>query len=89
MHPLLDEAQLEWSPVVANNAMNRERKATGINSYEKDIRFNRLAWLEARNQAQETLNWVDLCCGREYALIEAAQKGQNTVWGHHTHFTES
>jgi hypothetical protein len=34
---LLSNQNLESSPVVANNRMNRERNAVGINSYEKDI----------------------------------------------------
>ena len=43
---LLNEQALEWSPVVANNTMNRERKATGVNSYEKDIKLNPLVFLD-------------------------------------------
>jgi SAM-dependent methyltransferase len=86
MDNLLDDAQLEWSSVVANNAMNRERKATGVNSYEKDIRLNPIAWLETKKNQNRT-EWIDLCCGRGNALIEVAQKLQNTNWGQQTHLT--
>ena len=34
---LLQNQKLEWSDILANNTMNRKRKAIGINSYEKDI----------------------------------------------------
>ncbi len=35
MH-LLPEDKLQWSPIVANSRMNRERNSSGINSYEQD-----------------------------------------------------
>lgn len=69
---LLNESQLEWSTVVANNTMNRERIATGVNSYEKEIGCNPIQFLLERNQ-QETVRWLDLCCGQGKALIQAHQ----------------
>jgi SAM-dependent methyltransferase len=76
---LLSEAQLEWSAVVANNAMNRERKAKGVNSYEKDIGFDPIKFIENRS-IQHQVSWADLCCGKGNALIEAAQYFKNKNW---------
>lgn len=78
---LFDDQRLAQSAVVANNRMNRERKATGINSYEKDIQLNPIQFIENRLQ-QSTIHWLDLCCGAGNALIETArhfkQKKQKT-----------
>lgn len=67
--PLLDRQSLERSTVVANNRMNRERNLHGINSYQKDLGFDFLDWLRAR---PGEVRWMDLCCGRGNALIQAA-----------------
>jgi SAM-dependent methyltransferase len=85
-NPLLNEDALEWSPIVANNTMNRERKATGVNSYEKDIKLNPINFLEHRRDAP-TIEWMDLCCGRGNALIEVAKKLQSRSWFSKTHLT--
>lgn len=68
---LLSEEELEWSAVVANNAMNRKRQAIGVNSYEKDLNFNPIEFLQKR-QHQEEIHWLDLCCGEGNALIQTA-----------------
>lgn len=59
---LLQEEELEWSPIVANNAMNRERVSIGVNSYERDIQLNPIQFLLEREK-QNYLQWTDL----EYA----------------------
>ena len=69
---LKSETELQWSPVVANNTMNRARKATGINSYEKDIRLSPIDFI-AQRKSQDQISWIDLCCGQGNALIETAQ----------------
>jgi ubiquinone/menaquinone biosynthesis C-methylase UbiE len=76
---LLTENELLWSPIVANNTMNRERKATGVNSYEKDIKLNPINFITQR-QAQIQINWMDLCCGKGNALIETAKYFENNQW---------
>ncbi|MDW3648897.1 MAG: methyltransferase domain-containing protein [Bacteroidia bacterium] len=68
---LLNKEELAWSPIVANNSMNRERQAIGINSYEKDIGLNPLDFL-LKNSSQEKVRWLDLCCGKGNALIQTA-----------------
>jgi len=68
----LNEKELEWSSVVANNAMNRERKAIGVNSYEKEIKLNPIDFILNRKEQKE-IRWADLCCGRGNALIQTAQ----------------
>ncbi|MGB0525105.1 MAG: class I SAM-dependent methyltransferase [Flammeovirgaceae bacterium] len=69
---LLTKEELIWSPVVANNAMNRERGVTGVNSYCKELKFNCLQFLEERVIfAHEPVRWVDLCCGKGRALTDA------------------
>ncbi len=64
---LLNEEELEWSTVVANNTMNRERVAFGINSYEKEINFNPVDFIKNRAD-QNNIDWIDLCCGAGNAL---------------------
>jgi ubiquinone/menaquinone biosynthesis C-methylase UbiE len=81
---LLSEAELEWSDVVANNSMNRERKATGVNSYEKDLKLNSLTFILNRKN-QDTIQWLDLCCGKGNALIEVAKSLKNTDFEAKTH----
>jgi len=73
---LLNDKELEWSAVVANNSMNRERIACGINSYEQDIGFNPIQFIENRKK-QESIQWTDLCCGRGNALIQTAKHFSN------------
>ncbi|MEM7104904.1 MAG: methyltransferase domain-containing protein [Bacteroidota bacterium] len=70
---LLNEQQLVWSTVVANCKMNRERKLTGVNSYKKDISFDVLAYLAEKCNENGDAQWIDICCGRGNALIEAEQ----------------
>ncbi|GAA1590372.1 class I SAM-dependent methyltransferase [Actinomadura kijaniata] len=61
MTRLLDDDALERSPVVANNAMNRERTLRG---YARGLGVDIVAARPAR--------WLDLCCGTGRALFEAA-----------------
>ncbi|WP_249037978.1 class I SAM-dependent methyltransferase [Actinoplanes italicus] len=61
---LLDDSALHSSSVVANNAMNRERQLTGVNSYARVLGFDPVE--RAGN------GWLDLCCGSGRALIQAA-----------------
>ncbi|MEV5828344.1 class I SAM-dependent methyltransferase [Spirillospora sp. NPDC052242] len=61
----LDDAELEASPVVANNAMNRERT---LAAYRRELGVDPLA--EAARHG--TGRWLDLCCGTGRALIDAA-----------------
>jgi len=69
---LLNDEELEWSAVVANNAMNRERIATGVNSYEKEIKINPISFIKNRN-SETYIQWTDLCCGRGNALIQTSE----------------
>jgi SAM-dependent methyltransferase len=70
---LLDTAALEKSEVVANACMNRGRNLAGANSYEKDLGFNPLVFLNMRLEKQHEVAWLDLCCGTGRALIQAAE----------------
>jgi SAM-dependent methyltransferase len=72
-HRLLPHAELENSPVVANNAMNRERGLAGVNSYAKDLGFDPLQRLRAQLADGSTAAWLDLCCGAGLALIQATE----------------
>ena len=45
MKELLDQDKLFLSGVVANNMMNRARKCTGTNSYQKELSFDLLDFL--------------------------------------------
>lgn len=70
---LLTEAELIWSPVVANNRMNRKRVANGVNSYEKDLFFDPSKFLNDRLAEKGAVKWLDLCCGEGNALIQYAK----------------
>ena len=63
---LLAETELEATAVVANCAMNRERR---LASYERELGLKIVPFLEAR----ESPSWLDLCCGQGRALVEAAE----------------
>jgi predicted TPR repeat methyltransferase len=69
---LLDDAGLERSPVVANSRMNRERQAVGVNSYARELGFDPLDFLRSRLQTHGRASWLDLCCGRGRALLDAS-----------------
>lgn len=58
---LLQNQELEWSDIVANNTMNRKRKATGVNSYEKDILLNPIEYIEIYQQKDIPFKWLDVC----------------------------
>jgi SAM-dependent methyltransferase len=70
---LIDDQHLERSDVVANSTMNRERGLTGVNSYARDLQFDVLGFLRQRLAECGAVHWLDLCCGRGRALIEAGR----------------
>ena len=69
---LLNTTELEYSLVVANCCMNRERDLRGSNGYDVELGFDPLEWLQGRLAKQRTVRWIDLCCGSGKALIQAA-----------------
>lgn len=71
---LLTSSALIWSPVVANNRMNRKRQASGINSYEKELHFKPESWLNDCLQQNGRAKWLDLCCGEGNALLQYARE---------------
>ncbi|MBC9912573.1 class I SAM-dependent methyltransferase [Chitinophaga varians] len=71
---LLSSSALLWSPVVANNRMNRKRQASGINSYEKELHLKPENWLNGRLQQHGQATWLDLCCGEGNALLQYARE---------------
>jgi SAM-dependent methyltransferase len=77
---LVNQEKLLISGVVANNRMNRERRCLGKNSYQKDLSFNPIDFLDARFGNNKVVSWLDICCGEGRALIEAAAlfAGKNT-----------
>jgi len=70
---LQSDDALENSPVVANCRMNRERNLHGPNGYDRDLRFDPLAFLKDAANRNGEANWLDLCCGTAKALAEAAE----------------
>jgi 2-polyprenyl-3-methyl-5-hydroxy-6-metoxy-1,4-benzoquinol methylase len=69
---LLAEQELIWSSVVANSSMNRERNASGINSYEQELGFKPEVFLRSCIDQSGQTKWLDLCCGQGKALIQVA-----------------
>jgi SAM-dependent methyltransferase len=74
MKKLLNSDALELSGIVANSAMNRERVCLGKNSYARELSFDPLDFLKSRLETGAQVAWLDLCCGRGRALIEAAER---------------
>jgi hypothetical protein len=70
---LIPENKLIWSPVVANSRMNRERNASGINSYEQEFKFKPEEFLEERIVRFGKASWLDLCCGYGKAMNQVAE----------------
>ncbi len=72
---LKNDDELQWSAIVANNSMNRKRKATGVNSYEKDLKLDPIIFLSEKllESNLEKVKWLDICCGEGNALIQTAQ----------------
>lgn len=70
---LLTEDELIWSPVVANNSMNRKRGASGVNSYEGELGFDPEAYLNILLRQQKHAKWLDMCCGEGNALLQYAR----------------
>ena len=56
--------------------MNRERNLSGANSYERDLGFAPIDFLQKVLQRQEEAAWLDLCCGAGRALLQAAEAVQ-------------
>ncbi|MEM6782894.1 MAG: methyltransferase domain-containing protein [Bacteroidota bacterium] len=71
---LIDHVALEWTSVVANCTMNRERVLDGGNGYGRELGVEPLAFLKARLGQQEEVAWLDMCCGRGRALSIAAEQ---------------
>ncbi|BAV08649.1 Methyltransferase domain-containing protein [Filimonas lacunae] len=71
---LLTEEELVWSPIVANNRMNRKRNASGVNSYERELKFNPEEFLDDCLKQQGHAKWLDLCCGEGNALLQYAER---------------
>lgn len=73
---LVDAPTLEAGAVVANSAMNRERRLRGVNSYTRELGFDPLDVVMARLRpdGDHEVAWLDLCCGEGRALVEAAQE---------------
>jgi len=79
---LLDDASLELSSVVANSRMNRQRRAVGVNSYGKEFGVDPITYLAERLDTAQSTSWLDLCCGRGCALIDAAESFRHHCLAH-------
>ncbi|MFK7905044.1 MAG: methyltransferase domain-containing protein [Chitinophagales bacterium] len=74
---LLSEEELIWSSIVANSNMNRERKASGTNSYQQEIKFKPEQFLENCILQSGQVKWLDICCGQGNALLQSARFLEN------------
>jgi SAM-dependent methyltransferase len=70
---LIPENKLIWSRVVANSQMNRERNASGINSYEQEFKFKPEEFLQEIIERFGKASWLDLCCGYGKAMNQVAE----------------
>lgn len=62
--------------MVANNAMNRDRRLTGVNSYTRELGFDPADLLARRLSADPArpVTWIDVCCGSGRALLDAEDR---------------
>ena len=72
MKLLSDARKLARSSIVANSKMNRQRVLSGVNSYQRELRFDIIDFLLSRLRDSEKVVWLDLCCGQGNALIDAS-----------------
>ncbi|MCX4097526.1 hypothetical protein [Nocardia sp. alder85J] len=58
---LLDDTALECTSVVANNAMNRDRRLSGVNSYTRELGFDPYRQLATALRAapDRPIGWID------------------------------
>ena len=78
---MLRADELLSSPVVANATMNRGRGMSGVNSYERDLRFSLMDFLAERVRERGKALWYDACCGEGRALVEAGTRFAAAEWG--------
>jgi SAM-dependent methyltransferase len=78
---MLTDRELLASSVVANSTMNRGRGLEGVNSYERELRFDILNFLEERVKLRGRAVWYDACCGEGRALNSAAERLIDGGWG--------
>ena len=64
--------------MVANSAMNRERRLEGVNSYQRELGFSPFDELTEllTNRNCAPVAWLDVGCGRGRAVVEAAQRAR-------------
>lgn len=65
----VSDHELLNSPVVANSIMNRSRALKGVNSYERDLKFDISQFILNRIKHNGAVNWCDICCGEAKALL--------------------
>lgn len=70
---LIGDDQLADSWVVANSDMNRDRGLSGRDGYVRVLGADLVGLLTASlaESPNRTVRWLDLCCGRGNALVEA------------------
>ncbi len=61
--------------------MNLGRGFSGVNSYERDLRFSVTQFLAERVRERGEAVWYDACCGQGKALVEAGKQFAATEWG--------
>ena len=77
---MLGADDLLSSPIVANATMNRGRGLSGVNSYERDLRFSITDFLAERVRERGEAVWYDACCGQGRALVEAGRQFAAARW---------
>lgn len=72
--------ELLASSTVANATMNRGRGLSGVNSYERELRFSLTDFLAERVRERGAAIWYDACCGQGRALVEAGRQFADAGW---------
>lgn len=77
----MNQEKLLTTGVVANNRMNRSRGSAGSNGYQKDLSIDVIEYLQQKLVNNDSVEWLDICCGEGRALIETATFFANQAAG--------
>ncbi len=76
---IYNSSELADSEIVANAFMNRNRGLAGVNSYSKDLKINIPSIMSVQIEQKKRFFWLDLCCGKGRALVDAANFIKNKL----------
>jgi len=83
---LKQENELIESSIVVNSRMNRSRTSVGVNSYQRELKFNLEEFLLEKLNKYGKCSWLDICCGEGNAMMDFSKKLKKQGYHDHLHF---